>query len=579
MKKLTTKLLLRMTACAALFVFLFYAGASAQFNPPAAYEDTYPTTPNIGLTSHTSAFSFSGANVPPYGAVDLVLAGWDDVNPAQPAGVSWRLLQMMTPSVVFAQGVIPYVNVRDLEVGWVDAGGDPEIVVAYYLNGVGHMLDVYSLSTGTPVLLYTNTLSTMTTYTRISIDSHIPPYAVGVAWQDAGGINTVVGLTAGMGVINFSNILTLTGTLGETSVDLAFVHTSSGLMLQCVYYNPSTGNMTESAFDFWTAMGTPGTTIAPIVNDINFVGKCKAGSGGGGNPGAAAAPPAPTRLCPYPNIDAPGHYNVDNWAYTYTTNNADISVRLMDLNTSAVASTVIVNNGSVWGGLAINANVNRFPFCYYNRMNCMNTGIVIAWHTTAIDPMTGTTAGYVGLNMNENGTALLSAPDYLTVANNPTWASPTPVLSISKQDDQLQYMYTVFPEVDLSGNFQLENKYPPFCVNSFKGGAQPHSEFSCTDGSKIAAFAGGVSFPQINVFPNPSKTSFNLTMPAAYQESDVTVIVTNILGVVAGRFDGPANNANAWLNEASKHLVAGTYLVDVSIKGKIRECKKVMKVE
>ncbi|OJW84590.1 MAG: hypothetical protein BGO69_07660 [Bacteroidetes bacterium 46-16] len=568
-KQFLRKLLLRTGVCVLSLTCLFSTKVSAQFNPPTAFEDTYPATPSIGLTGHTSAYSFSGATIPGYGPIDLVLAGWDDANPLQPEGVSWRYLQMGNPTAVLAQGTIPYSNVRDLEVGWLDVPGDPEMLVAYYLNGTGHMLDVYSMSTGTPVLSYTNVLSTMPNYTRISMDCHVPPYAMAVAWEDVGGINTVVGLNNAP--ITFSNILTLTGTAGETGVDLAFVHTSTGLMLQTAYYNPTTGNITESMFDFWTALGTLGTTITPTVNDINPVGVCN------GVQQDDPKAPKPIRVCPYINIDGPGHYNVDNWAYTYTTDNNNISVRLMDLNTSPFASTVIVNNGSVWGGMTTNGNQNINPFCYYNRMNCMNTGIVVAWYTNAIDPMTGSTAGYIGLNMNENGTALVSAPDYLTVANNPTWASPTPVLSISKQDDQLQYMYTVFPEMDPFGNFQLENKYPPFCVNSFKQAGQEHSEVTCNDEAKRAAFLDAHS--KVAVYPNPYTSSFNLSIPADYQQDELTVTVSDLLGVSVGQYKGAANHANTYLAQLSKGLSNGTYLVHVNINGKLKQTMKVTKLQ
>ncbi len=582
-KQFLRKLLLRTGAIALLFTSLFSLPASAQFNPPTAVENTYPTAPAIGLTGHTSAYSTDMANIPPYGNVTLSLAGWDDPNPAQPAGVSWQLLMVGNPAVIFAQGVIPYANVRDLEVGWLDVGGDPQVLVAYYQNGVGHMLDVYSMMTGTPVFLYTKVLSAMPNYTRISIDCHIPPYAVGIAWQDVGGINVCVGLNSSP-TITYSNILTLTGTAGETGPDLAFVHTGTGLMLQTVYYNPVTGNITESMFDFWTALGTPGFTLAPTVNDVNLVGVCQQNNPPD-NPNAPPAgpagpkPPPVIRVCPYMNIDGPGHYSYDDWAYTYTTDNNNIKVRHMDQATSPFASTVIVNNGGPWFGLPINPALNINPFPFYNRISCGAVGIVVAWYTNYIDPMTGLQAGYVGLNMSENGTALLSAPWYLTVANNPTFASPTPVLSISKQDDGCQDMFTVFPELDNTGTFRMENKYPPQCVNSFKGEAQHQIE--CNDNDRIATFikTHKASNGLVRVYPNPYSSNFKLDMPLAYQQDNMTVVVTDILGVTVGKFNGIGAKANAYLNELSKGLASGTYLLNINIPGKEKETLKITKLD
>lgn len=578
-KQLLRKLMLRASGFALAATCLFSVSVSAQtFNPPTAFEDTWPTSPAIGLTEHTSAYSNTMVNVNPYGPCDLVLAGWDHSNPLQPEGVSWRLLQPGIPTTIYAQGIIPYSNVRDLEVGWLDVVGDPEILVAYYLNGTGHMLDVYSIATGTPAFLYTKVLSTMPNYTRISMDCHIPPYAMAVAWEDVGGINVVCGLNSGPG-INFSNILTLTGTLGETGPDLAFVHTGTGLMLQTVYYNPSTGNITESMFDFWTAMGTLGFTITPTVNDVNLVGVCHQVN----PPDDPKNPQAPPMIqqCPYMNIDGPGHYGVDNWAYTYTIDPNNILVRVMDLNTSPFASTVNVTNGSL-GNIPINANINMNPFPYYNHLNCANTGIVVAWYTNTINRKTRRLAGYVGLNMSENGTVLYSTPDYLTIANNPTWASPTPVLSISKQDDMLSYMYTVFPEIDPLGNFRLENKYPPLCVNSWKPSGDTHNEtFTCNDADKIANYnkSHHLSASGISVYPNPTSSTFALNMYAAYQQSDMTIVVTDILGVTVGKYSGKGMNANLYLADLSKGLVSGTYLLNVNVPGQAKETLKVTKLD
>lgn len=559
----------------ALFTCLLSTEAAAQFNPPVAFEDTYPGVgPNIGLTEHTSAYSMQGVNTM-IGGGNLVLTGWDDPNPLQPAGVSWRL---QTPALfIIAQGIIPYTNVRDLEVGYLDVGGDPEILVAYYLNGTGHMLDVYSFITGTPVLLYTNTLSAMPNYTRISMDCHLT-YGTAIAWEDVNGINTVMGLNSGPGpAIQFSPILTLNGTLGQTGVDIAFSH-GGPLNVQYAYYNPFSGTITESEFDFWTAMGLPmgSPPVNPTINDINTVGTCRpCGSGTSSNVPII-------QKCPYINIDCPGHYMFDNWAYTYTTDNSNISVRLMDMNVSPVASTVIVNNGSVLPTMPLNGNQNMHPFCAYDRNCGPNPAITVAWFTNAMDPITGTTAGYVGLRMDQSGTTLLSPPDYMTVANNPAWASMTPVLSLSKQDDMFPYLYTIFPEYDPTvPGFRMENKYPFFCSNSFKGtpDAQEEHSYYCNDNERIAEYRRLNSLSAVNVFPNPFKTTFKLSIPSDCLKDNATILLTDVLGTVVGEYSGPSIEANAYLDTKTKSLAAGSYFLNVSIEGKVKETLKITKAE
>lgn len=552
------------TALLIFFTCSFSVYSFAQtFIAPVAFEDSYPPpgSPNIGLTAHTSAYSWSTLNVAGT-TFDIVLAGWDDAS-GNPAGMSWRYMVPSNPGTIINQGIVPYTNVRDVEVGLLQSGVGPEILVAYYLNGVGHFVDVYTVTLGGPVYAYTNTLSTMTNYTRISMDCHLL-YATAITWQDAQSINTVVGL-AGGGGITFSGILSLQNTQTETIPDCAFSHTpmAGTLNVHYAYYDPNSGNITESSYDFWIMIWMMGGMVPVAVNDVNFVG------------------PLPNEEVL--NIDCPGHYNVENWAYTYTNNQQDISVRFVDFNTSGTPTTVIVNNGSL-GNVAINTSRNVHPFCAYDKNHTPGAAsFQVGWHTYAIDPATGAQAGYVSTQVNESGTVqinpILPMFDYQTVANNPTWASQTPVLSFSKQDDQFPYLYTVFPEWDqMMGAFRLENKYHKWSAPQFKG--QEHNPFTCGDEAKIREFeAKHIAASRFTAYPNPFSNMLGITVPASMQHDNADITVTDITGKASGKYSGPLSKANAYLSELSKTLATNTYLVNINVAGKTKETLKVVKAE
>jgi hypothetical protein len=552
--------------------FLSVSAFAQTFNPPGSFEDTHPNVGGgIGLTGHTSAYSL-GNVFTAYGPCSIVMSGWDDPSALQPAGVSWRIMPTGNPTFIFNQGVIPYTNVRDVEVGCVVVSGAPHLLVAYYLNGAGHRLDVYDMSSGAPVYQYTNNLSTLGYYTRISMDCH-RQYGIAIAWEDVAGINFVAGLNTPP--ITFSPILTLSGTAGETTVDVAFTH-GGPLMIQFVYYNPNTGFINESSFDYWTAMGLGFPQyVTPTLNDQNFVGTCKPCDPKG-------VPDDMPRLsnCPYMNIDAPNHYGLDNWAYTYTTDNNNIAVRLLDLNTSAVANTVIVNDGSSLPALPINGNQNVHPFCQYDVL--CGLAINVAWYTNTIDPGPGAVAGYVGLRMNETGTALLSPPDYLSVANNPTWGSMTPVISHSKSDDICSYfMYTVFPEFDPTApGFRMENKYPGYCSNSYKGAPDGHNEgIACNDEQRIADFKKAHGFTEVSAYPNPFNSTFKIALPNDCASEKSTIILTDALGNTVATFNGLAIEANSYFETKTRNLAAGSYFVNITVEGKVKETLKLTKVQ
>jgi len=536
---------------------------SAQtFIAPLAFEDSYPVagSPDINLTTHTSAYSFQSVAIPIWGPVDLVMAGWDEPS-GTVAGASWRYLQPGNPAVVLNQGVIPYSNVRDVEVGYLDVAGSQQMLVAYYEIGVGHKIDVYDLGFAGPTLLYTNVLSTAPNYGRISMDCHLS-YAVALTWEEKGVIFTMVGLNSGPSIA-FSGVLTIGMTQKDYQPDCAFSHTGMAgtLNVHYVYYSPSSGNFTESSYDFWTMIYMMGGTVPVAINDFNFVGYFS-------DPLVA-------------NIDCPGHYDVENWAYAYTTNNMDISVRLIDYHSMPVAVTRVVNDNSILPSKAINMYRNIAPFPAYDPNHTPGaTSIYVGWWTGALDPGAGmNTAGYVSLRMNEFGNVTISPLDYLTVANNPTWGTQTPVLSFSKQDDMFQFLYTVFPEWDPTvPGYRLENKYHNWPTPQFKG--EGNHAVECTDEAKIAEFKKHqVAATTVKAYPNPFSNVLGVAYPASMQQDITTVSVTDLTGKVMGTYNGPVSKVNTYLTDLSKQLSPASYLLNVSVEGKTNETIKITKLQ
>lgn len=551
-----------------LLLFFFFCfgiklkAVAQTFVTPIAYEDSWPMagSPDINLTSHTSAYSYATVNITGMGMpCDLVLAGWDDPS-GFIGGVSWRYLQPGNPSMIINQGVVPYTNARDLEVGYLNVGGNTQMLVAYYAVGTGHMIDVYDLTPTGPVFAYTNTLSTSPNYGRISMDCHLE-YAVAITWEEAGIIYTMVGLNT-PSVITFSGVLQIGSSKKDFEPDCAFSHTSMAgtLNVHYSYYSPSTGVITESSFDFWAMIYMGGGIIPVAVNDLNFVG--------------FYSDPLVT------NIDCPGHYDVENWAYTYTTNNLDISVRLIDYHTLGTPVTRVINDMSVLGCQAINGNYNGHPFPAYDPNHSPGaTSIYVGWYTTTIDPATSVVAGYIGLRMNESGTTALSPIDYLTIANNPTWATQTPVLSFSKQDDMFPFLYTVFPEYNAGfPGYQLENKYHNWPTPQFKG--EEKHEFECNDEARIAEFKSKmVASTTIKAYPNPFTNVLGLSFPASMQQSATTVVVSDMTGKVIDTYNGQVSRVNAHLTDLSKTLSPGAYIMNVSVDGQTKQTIKLAKVQ
>lgn len=511
------------------------------FNPPSSYEDSYPSGGvEISRTTHTSCYSTSNLNL--FGSTeDLVVSGWDE--PGMYATVAWRRLAPGAPWSIISQGLIPYgPGYKDMEVGFIYVGSSIYIFAAYYKMGSGHYVDIYKLNPGGPSLVSNVPLSSSSSYGRISLDCH-RLYGMVVTWEDNAIIKSRVAWDNGGSLSMSSDVIFDPGGVKRFLPDVTFSHAGSTGALLCEYVyledNGTNQGYVQSFYDFWTmsTYGSP-TVVAPVVQDFNMLSY--------------------TNYVYPPNIDCPDHYSVQNWAYTYHTNTSnDIYVRLVDYNSTGTPTTIVVNDGSL-GNVPINGSVNINPFLSYaNNMN----NFYVGWYTSEVDPNTGDIAGYISANVHESGAFLMSAMDYLTVANIPTDASGTPFLSSSKYTEASDYLYTIFPQYDYFTGYEMQHKYHDWTsLSSYKGEVQ---HYECNDDGRKAMLAKqGNTLSTVAVYPNPFTDQLKISVSADMQNEEVNITVTNITGTVVFQSSGVPSDINKQLNGLST-LNSGIYIMNV----------------
>lgn len=414
-----------------------YVGAQT-FNAASAIEFTYGD-PGVVRPTHTSCYSARDVNTV-FGPVDVYLAGWSNAVFGAKSEFTWTFTNPSDPTMIAAQGSFLYNNVADIEVALV---GD-EILVAYYQWGVGHMADIYDITSNpaNPVVFNSTVpLSTATTYGPIQMDGIKAGLAV-IAWVNPGvGIQTV----AYDGWTGWAATTTLTGTGNEKALDIAFSNTTNAYV-HYVYYDPTTGIITESQIDYMT-LASPPPTVTPTINDTNPIGVPSTGT---------------FDLV----LDCPDAYDVRNWAYTYADNATDISVRFVDHHSTGIPSTVIVNSGALIGCAPTTGYTVFSPTLHYGT-GSYGAGngdqIYVGWYISDGN----TYNGYVGLHMDESGTFLLSAGDYLELPNAIT-PSRYPFIDVigagvafskvSYGGTVPDYMYTTYYDYDGS-NYILHHAF------------------------------------------------------------------------------------------------------------------------
>lgn len=446
MQKLITSL-----ALTASLLVTGTSGMLAQtFVPPNAIESTH-VNPLIVRPESTACYSLSGSYVSPtaYGQVDMYLAGWG-LSIAS-SELVWQFTVIDDPSTVLAQGSFVYSNVTDMEVGSVrnTTTNRTNILVAYYKQGAGHFVDVYEVtpSSATPVSFVTSMqLSHSPVYGRIRIDCN-SVYVAGIVWGDAGnGIQTIMNDGG-----NWSPVSTLDGTIGQVGADIAFSYNHNKLNVHYVYHN-NAGTITESVIDYNTVLIPPGTTVYPTIQDINITGS-----------------PIGSRLV----LDCPDHYeDADNWAYTYTdASHQKVYVRFIDNNSTAVPATVVVNDGTL-GITSIAGLYDTYtPALHYGSkgINGHTEQINVGWYITD-----GSFNGYIDVQMNTDGTAVVSTPDYLMLPNafTPNYNVFSTGLAFSKSDLKSvpNYLYATYYDYNnVTNMYQLHHAYHKWSDIAFKG--------------------------------------------------------------------------------------------------------------
>ncbi len=563
-----------------------------QFMPPSAahYEFTYPA-PAAGTQSVNSSNYSIGLGWPGFPAPNLWLMASSWEFGCAGSGFAWQAFDWTT-NVPYDQGfmMLP-AGVTDVNVGIIHAGTyGIQVNVSYYLQGTGHFVDVYdwdvpaSLGGGGTgcTLAFSLQLSCLTSYTRISMDSH-KGYGTAIVWEDyTAGANDLHLIAANNN--NFGPVFNLTGTAGYVTPDCAFTH-AGPLDIQIASYDPASASIIENSVN-WNniipggaaaiACGAPPlcTSCGLIVptNDINAV---------------AAAPQSL-------HIDAPDHYNNNNWAYVYEIGN-DIFCRIWNPNAppwpapavggfATVCFTNSYYNGPNYNGMVMptfnnsTCTRNTVPVIAWdhqptvvNYMGATATqfSFYVAWHTSyndVITPYNATSDAYIAIQVNEDGLVRNPTPmpfNFFGVSNVPGNISPTPTIALSKNNDASPMLYSAFAE-NGGCNF-LQNRFTAWNVGVFKPGH--------TDNTHEAA---------VSVSPNPFKDGLHLNFEdmASVEDQNIKVKICDMLGQEIGSYDNAIHSVNHYLGTLGRKLAPGNYILKVECeKADVHQSFKVVKTD
>jgi len=500
--------------------------------------------PAVSRPDHTSCYS-TGATISGYGAADLYLSAWNSSDPNYTGEFLWRLTPQGNPTGLFQQGSFAYQGVRSMEVAtafnWVT--NRMSFFVAYYKVGVGHFLDTYELTNSTgpnPVnFISSQQLSSATTYGRIRIDVFRSHYAV-LVWQDpALGLRTKAYPGGGA----WSGTSTIAGSLGAISPDVA-LGGNNVINAHYVSYNSGTGEITESVIDINNVLSSGGV-VAPAVEDVEFIGNT---------------------LRSDLVLDCPDLYDVDNWAYTYT-DRREVFVRIMDHHTIGGTTTVRVNSGVLGNQPTANIHKAYAPALHYGTGATGGpTGqITVGWYTTD----GSSTNGYIALEMREDGSALISNPDYMALPNAFTANTyPTnPGIAFSRNTLHAPgFLYASYYDFDASGSStQLHHAFHLWGDVVFRGVNE-------TEPGK--GVAGAVV---TGTYPNPFSDVLH-TSVALQEEASVQLELFDMTGRRVWQYQAALGKGTHSLEAAGlKKLIPGTYMLITSVNGSKLQAQKVVK--
>ncbi|RYD95807.1 MAG: T9SS type A sorting domain-containing protein [Sphingobacteriales bacterium] len=554
---------------AVLFPLLSIGAApvmAQSFTTPVADEYVYGSTADIIKPKVTA--NYSRGNFPSgFGNTDLYLSSWSTNDQTSVSEFIYTFTSPSIPTAIMSQGSFFYKYVADLEVGIVnDGSGGHQILVAYYdylgshspTGNAGHMLDIYKL-TGNPSaplgLANQIQLSYSPKYGRISMDSH-KDYAVAIAWDYPGkGIQASV---CDLG--NWSGVTTLAGTGKQKGPDVAFSHSSSNLNVHFVY--KSTSAITESMLDWPLLLSVPfgsSVSMAPSIEDVD------------------AVPFKTSNLV----LDCPDHYDVENWAYTYT-DGKYVYVRHIDFHSTATPMTTVVNDG---------VNFSNYPLAkkYYADAPTLHYGdgaisggttgqISVGWNNRVHD---GSISNYVGLEMKEDGGTMLSLPDYMELPNSALpYSSGYTGIAYSKMSDGAgglapEFMYaTYFTEVSPgSGYYKLHHAFHKWNDVVFKGANDMKHDVNCKSPSRKEQ----ADLLVTTTSPNPFQSKFrhNLTLNEA---ADIQLTLVNVTGrVVAQKTEKLGRGNHTMEMSGLDNVPAGNYILTTNLNGKTVGAKVMVK--
>lgn len=513
----------------AMFAFAFTQLRAQVLIPATSYEDIYPTTPPTGTTPH--AYS--------WGNMYFGGPAFDSYISSQDGSVIWRMTNIGNPAAIFNQGVIPYPKCVDISVGFMyDASTVPHAIVSYYKNGVGHFYDVYKWGLGGLTLISSTQISFLTNYTRISMDSH-KSYGLVIVWEEASDLYAITGLNC-----VFNGPILLGGTSSMKRPDVAFSHSAGPLNVRFVYHkqtSPTTYDIYESVADFFTLNSSAFYT--PTVEDVNPVTVIW------------------SELTA--SIDAPDHYGVENWAYTYAIDGVDVYTRSLDYNSLGFPVTTNVVNGTL-GNAAMPAK-ELGPRIAYNQSG---SSFHVAFYSSFFVMPNGQC--YFTEEIKESAFGLVSSPDYELVAANSAFPSGASLNSIafSKQTDVMAFLYTVF--LDKKGTHHVFHKWPQTTSfrNSASGDLNEIHNLADNCGTEHAVVSGPASkrSKELAVGPNPFSGQVNLFVPPAMKNETMNIVLTDISGKLYLDQQCTASEAAGIIENTSRGLHAGTYFLSTTVK-------------
>ena len=529
------------TSVLILLAFLMFGISSLRAQiliPATSYENNFPGGPPSGQLP--TCYSYANINFggTPY---DAYLSAVD-------GQLIWRMTLPASPSSIFNQGFLSYPGCVDMNVGFMEAGV-PMAIVAYYLTGVGHFYDVYKWTTSGLSLISSTPLSTLSSYSRISIDSH-KTYGMVIVWEDATDIYAVTGLSGA-----FTTPILLGGTTNLKRPDVAFSHTPAGLNVHFVYNkqtSPTSYKIIESVADFYL-LNSSGGFYTPTIQDVNPVTVMW------------------SELTA--SIDCPDHYSVENWAYTYAIDGVDIYTRSIDFNTTGIPVTTNLVNGSLGNNKMWGKELR--PRIAYNQ-SC--TSFHVAWYSSFSVGPNGQC--YFSEQIKESAAGLVSSPDYELIAANSAFPPGASLNSVafSKQNDASYFLYTIF--LDATGVNHKFHKWP--LTTSFRGG-----DNSVVNTLKESCFASPESNTSVGknemkqellLGPNPFSKDLNLFVPESLKDQTVHITLMDITGKLLLQYEGTGKNASEALGQATKNLSAGSYFVSTKMdKTGIQQNFKVLK--